>query len=343
MRNSYDKNMFNNNFLNINKNYNNNTTSMHNRNLQRLNNTFFPESFNEQRFQNATKNDATLKTPFKDFGKPKEEKHLTKDEMKMLVMENRFKQLEKKNEDDKRLLLRFINSGVNAPVNTLLQYQHVREQEETERKEIENRREYTKRELQRAQEQLKRELEFSSDGEEDTYQEKIERLDKKLKKQVAKYQEGPLNNYDTEKGLLNTYDKSYKQGKKNFAEHPYPDSLLGKNPHIENLERDIKYMDVDYENKINQLRKNDKRAFASLKAEMYQKMGDIGKLLDRQEQRNLLAIEYLRTIFEGSGSKRLKYLSKRVLGGEEVSEEKPEEPMEYLDSYKLVRILLYIV
>lgn len=342
--NSYNKQTFSDNFLNLSKPYSNqNQLSIYNQTKQNINSKHFPESFNLQRFENNQANFATIKSPIKNFGIPKttkEDKHLTKDEMKMLIMDNRFKKLEQQNQEDKNTLLRFINSGLTAPINTLLQYHHIREQEDAEKKEIENRREYNKKELKRAQEQLKRELEFSSDDSKDDFNTKAKKVDKRLKKQLGKQKNG-VESFNHSKALAKLQDKNYLNNDNMYKELGY--SMLSKNPIIENAEKEIKYLDVDYERKVNEVRKNNKRAFADVKSNFDRKIADMSMLLERMEQKNLMAVEFARNVFENSGSKRLKFLSKRILGGEEDAvEEEADIPDKRFDPSLLVRMLLFI-
>ena len=98
--------------LNLNKQYTNtkeNNGSLYRETKNRFNQGYFPETFNDTKFQmTSTKNDATIKSPIKDFGLPKEDKHLTKDEMKFLLM-----QLQK----HLPITLRFPELKIQIPLN----------------------------------------------------------------------------------------------------------------------------------------------------------------------------------------------------------------------------------
>lgn len=293
--------------------------------LKRMTNSYFPEQFDINKINNS-KND-NFTQPNNLINNIKERKTLTKEEMKMMLMEQKFKNMLKQNEEEKQTLFRFINSGINVPVNTLLQYQNVREQENNEKKEINDRREHTRKELKRAQEQLKRELEFSDDDDEVDYKTKLDKLDKKLKKQVAKYKPNQLNDFDFEKPLTNAYKNNRIAMKGDYIDY----GKITKNPEVVQAENDIKYLDADFAIKLSNIRKNDKRAQAKLRIDMDQKTNDMFRALERFEQKNVLALEYARDIFENSGSKRLKYLSKRILGGEDCQEEAPEKKIDLFD------------
>lgn len=282
---------------------------------------FLPaEDFNAYAFTNFQPNNLTLKSPIKVDDSSN--KRLTKEEIKYLSLENKLKMLEQRHWDDQSRFARLANSALTAPVNQLVHYHHVREEEEADRKEIEMRRERTRKELKKAQDQLRRELEFSSDedNEKVDFKTKMGKLDKKLKKQLGnfdKYPQRPGNEpvkYDYYGGGSDINIESMGGGIERRGESEVDKALY-----------DIRYMTNDYQLKLDTIRTRENKKYYDMYADMMQTNKDLMIKLSNYEHKNLMTVEIMRDMFENSGSNRLKYLSKRVLGGEDVEEEPVKE------------------
>lgn len=280
---------------------------------------------------------------------------LTKDQLNMMLMENRFRKLEENSNEERKKLLRIMNVGLTEPVNQLIHYHNIREEEQADKREIEERRERIKRELEKAQSTLARELEISSeDNEDDDFKTKINRLDRNLKKQLSKYDnknkiDKPntnenINAYNTSFKHTNLKDNAFNNNNYNYFKDYLTENerLYYKDPIIKRTERDIKFMREDYEILIGERRVEEKRQFSRVYDNYVQTIKDLNRQINNYEQKNKLDIEYLRIILEDSGSNRLKYLSKMVLGGEKIDESQwnPKTMEEVEDNYEVYLLML---
>lgn len=257
--------------------------------------------------------------------KPETPSRLTKEEIRNMINNNKFLHMDRKIDDFTKKSIEVINSNLTNPVNQLIHYHNIREEEMYDRREIEYRREKTKKELEKAKEMLNRELIFddSDENEDDdinedknnpkTFQSKADKVEKRIEKYLK---------HKEKEEKTSEKRRVFHKKKLNISSiNTINEDLIYKKQYIRKAELEMKYLKPDLEIEVNRNMVEDKRKMEYINKDLKQLYLDVSKRLDAYEYKTLQSIEYLRDIFENCGSNRLKYLSKRILSNEDVEEE----------------------